>query len=195
MRGYARREFQLMLLRRMADFQPELVAAARTELGATHAEYMAAHNRWQSLLHSARAPRGLDLCKAALGPPETSDPAAVGDVTVTVVAWPLGGLWPDLRWEATVGEAGVVLHAWLVRPDAPAPRPVLPAVPDLAPWSCVVDDVLSAHPGARQLDPDVPSRWLVQVGRHDLWFVHGLLQDVRDRPGPDGPEADDGPND
>ena len=28
MRGYARREFELMLLRRMADFQPEMVEDA-----------------------------------------------------------------------------------------------------------------------------------------------------------------------
>jgi hypothetical protein len=49
MRGFARREFQLMLLRRMADFQPELVARAYAKAGATRADYLAAHNRWQSL--------------------------------------------------------------------------------------------------------------------------------------------------
>src|SRR5215470_8676188 len=51
----------LMLLRRMADYQPDLVAWAIAELGATPAQYRAAHNRWQSLLRARRAPSGLTL--------------------------------------------------------------------------------------------------------------------------------------
>jgi hypothetical protein len=47
----------------------------------------------------------------------------------------------------------------------------------------VVGDVLAQVPGAREIDPDVPSRWLVEVDKGDttwrLWFVHGLLQSVR----------------
>jgi hypothetical protein len=177
MQGFARREFQLMLLRRMADFQPDLVEAARTELGATHAEYMAAHNRWVSMQHSRRAPRGLSLVTAALGPPDEERAIEVGDVTVTRCHWRLPGLWPDLRWEAMVGERGVVMGSSLVRADD-SPVPELPAPSALAPWSCVLGDVLARFPEGEPADPDVPSQWLVRIGRYQLWFVYGLLQHV-----------------
>jgi hypothetical protein len=166
-----------MLLRRMADFQPELVARAVEQLGATAADYRAAHNRWQSLLRARRAPRGLALLRAVLGPPDDQRAIEVGDVTVTSCSWGLAGLWPDLRWRALVGEADVVLDAALVRP---AEVPELPPVADLRPWSCVVGDALARLPGAREIDPDVPTRWLVEVDQNGvtwrLWFVHGLLQ-------------------
>jgi len=168
--GFARKEFQLMLLRRMADFQPLLVESAIAELGATRAEYMRAHNRWQFLLHSRRAPKGLALQRAALGPPETSEDRRVGDVVVTAHSWRLPGLWPELRWEVVVGEADVVLHGWLVRASG-APKA-------LAPWGCVVNDVMLEDSGAQQIDPDVPTQWLVQSGQTQYWFVHGLLQKI-----------------
>ncbi|WP_117215622.1 hypothetical protein [Allorhizocola rhizosphaerae] len=171
MKGFGRREFQLMLLRRMADFQPGLVEQAIAELGATHAEYMVAHNRWQSMLHARRASRGLDLYRAALGPPESEQDRRVGDVTVRACRWRLAGLWPDLHWEAVVGERRVVLHGWLVRASG------TPMVGQ--PWGCVVGDVLERFPEARQRDPDVPSQWLVELGDARLWFVHGLLQAIR----------------
>ncbi|HCT79158.1 MAG TPA: hypothetical protein DGG94_01975 [Micromonosporaceae bacterium] len=183
MKGFARREFQLMLLRRMADFQPELVADACAALGASHTQYMAAHNRWQSMLISTRAPRGLGLYQAALGPPDTERAVLHGDVTVTACTWHLPGLWRDLRWEAMVGENGVVLHGWLVRAaDARAPK--LPAPDLMKPWSCVVGDVLTQFPTARQANPDVPSQWLVHLNTREglswqLWFVYGLLQTAR----------------
>jgi len=177
MRGYGRREFELMLLRRMADYQPELVARACAELGATQAQYRAAHNRWQSMLRATRAPRGLALYAAVLGPPEDREAIEFGDVTVTACRWRLAALWPDLRWQALVGEADVVLEAALVRPDA---APELPPVPELRPWTCVIGDVTRRWPDARQIDPDVPTRWLVEVDQPcatwRLWFVHGLLQ-------------------
>jgi hypothetical protein len=44
-RGLARREFCLVLLRRMADLRPDLVAEALPRLGATRAEAHAAHTR------------------------------------------------------------------------------------------------------------------------------------------------------
>jgi hypothetical protein len=179
MKGFARREFQLMLLRRMADFQPELVSAARAELGVTLAQYMAAHNRWQSMLKSARAPRGLGLYLATLGPPEEEREVCFGDVTVTQCAWRLPGIWPDLRWQVTVGVGNVVLHGWLVRADGSAQVPQLPRPERLAPWSCVVGDVMTRYPCASQQDPDIPSQWLVTLDGHELWFVHGLLQTVR----------------
>lgn len=164
-----------MLLRRMADFQPDLVEAARSELGASHSEYMAAHNRWQSMLHAKRAPRGLALYRAALGPPDTQEPRQVGDVTVIACSWRLPGLWPTLRWEAIVGVGNVVLHGWLVRASGAAPD-------NLAPWSCVVGDVIARYPHAEQADPDIPTQWLVRLGSHQLWFVHGLLQATRPTP-------------
>jgi hypothetical protein len=176
-RGFARREFQLMLLRRMADFQPELVTAAYEQLGADRAEFMAAHNRWQTMLRSRRAPAGLSLYRACLGPPDTERPVEWGDVTLTACAWRLAGVWPDLRWEAMIGAGGVAIDASLVRaPDSPVPELGPPA--DLAPWSCVVGDVLGRYPSAEHVDGDVPSRWLVVVDGVRLWFVYGLLQAV-----------------
>lgn len=175
MRGFARREFQLMLLRRMADFQPELVARAYAMAGATRAEYLAAHNRWQSLLRSPDAPEGLALYEAVLGPPDGEHDEAVGDVTLTALTWPLAGLWPDLRWELMVGFGGAVLNGWLVRAAGSA----IPGLDGLDPWSCVVGDVVVSYPAARQADPGIPSRWLIHMNGQRLTFVHGLLQAVR----------------
>jgi len=167
-----------MLLRRMADFQPLLVADAYTALGASRADYLAAHHRWQSLLRSRRAPTGLDLYRAVLGPADTTHTTSVGDLPLTAYAWRLPGLWPDLRWEVVFGPDPVVLSAGLVRSGA---VPDLPAPERLPPWSCVLGDVLARYPSAEQLDPDVPTQWVVRVGPHDLWFAHGLFQAVRPR--------------
>ena len=119
-----------MLLRRMADFQPELVAAACERVGASRAVYLAAHNRWQNLLRSRRAPRGLALYRAVLGPAETERPRGWGDVTVTAHAWPLPGLWPWLRWEVLAGDGGAVANDLLMQYQAdllgvPVQRPVV----------------------------------------------------------------------
>ncbi len=177
MHGFARREFQLMLLRRMADFQPGLVEAAYTELGAAKSDYLRAHNRWQSMLRSRRAPSGFKLYRAVLGPPDEQQPVRLGEVTLSACRWALPGLWPDLRWEALIGVAEVVTHAWLVRaPDAPVPPLGTPS--GLAPWSCVVGDALIRYPNVEQLDPMVPSRWMLRSGLHVMTFVHGLLQEV-----------------
>lgn len=167
-----------MLLRRMADFQPHLVEAARFEMGASHGEYMAAHNRWQTMLRSRRAPLGLALYRAVLGPPESEHPRQVGDVTITACSWKLPALWPDLRYEVIVGDGGVVLHGWLVRAPS-SPVPALGKPGDLAPWSCVVGDVGAKFPEALQKDPDIPHQWLVVVDNRQLWFVHGLFQLVK----------------
>ncbi|MFC7247433.1 hypothetical protein ACFQO7_33655 [Catellatospora aurea] len=181
MKGFARREFQLMLLRRMSDFQPELVEAACAELSASHTEYMTAHNRWQTMLRSRSAPKGLLLYEAVLGPADERRQVPYGDAVLTAHRWRLAGLWPELRWEALVGTEDFVLHGWLVR-AAGAPVPALGPVAGLAPWSCVVDDVLARFPQARQRDPEVPARWGVDVTDgdivHRLLFVHGLLQQV-----------------
>jgi hypothetical protein len=177
-KGFARREFQLMLLRRMADFQPDLVEAALVEMGATRAEYRAAHRRWQELLRSRRAPSGIALSRAVLGPPDTETVIEFGEVELTACTWRLPALWPDIVWRALVGHGGVVVDGTLARAEGVA-VPALPEPERLAPWSCVVSDVLSVYPTARQVDPDVPSQWLIEVGPWRLWFVYGLLQVVR----------------
>jgi hypothetical protein len=172
-----------MLLRRMADFQPELVTAAYVELGATHAQYLTAHNRWQVMLHSKRAPRGLRLYQAVLGPADTERRELWGDLALTACTWRLPGLWPDLRWETLATADGTVLHGALVRAIG-QPAPELPAPGQMAPWSCVVGDVQLRYPDARQADAQTPAQWLAfltdeQGQQWRLVFVHGLLQAIR----------------
>jgi len=169
-KGFARREFTLMLLRRMADLRPDLVEAALPEFGATRAEYLAAHNRWQSMLRSRTAPQGLSLLRAVLGPADAGRLIDVGDAELTSYIWRLDGLWPGLAWEAIVGHEGFVLRGWLVRPES--------ATVDLQPWGCVVGDVLAAFPQARQVDPQTAAHWVVEVPDTSFRFVHGLLQTV-----------------
>ena len=168
-----------MLLRRMADYQPDLVKTAYRRLGATHADYLGAFTRWQRMLRSRSAPQGLDLLHAVLGPEDDTQEVRAGDAHATVCHWRLPGLWPDLRWQAIVGVRGVVINGALVRaPDSPVPELREPR--DLTPWSCVISDTVARWPDARQVDPEVASRWLVETEHHRLWFVHGLLQLVED---------------
>ena len=174
MRGLARREFCLVLLRRMADVRPDLVAEALPRLGATRAEAHAAHTRWQALQHSPRGLRGLGLRMAVLGPPEELEDRRFGDLDVQVRRWPLP-LWPHLWWEVVSGPGGSVLHEHLVR--APGP-PVPPAeAPDLRVWEHVLDDVVGL-PGAVGVDPGVATRYEVRFPGVRASFVWGLLQRV-----------------
>ncbi len=175
MRGLARREFCLVLLRRMADVRPDLVAEALPRLGATRAEAHDAHTRWQALHHAPRAPRGLALRTAVLGPPEELEDRRFGDLDLQVRRWPLP-LWPYLWWEVVSGPGGRVLHEHLARaPGSPVP----PATPGgLRVWEHVLDDVVGL-PGARSVDPGVVTRWEVQLpGGVRTTFVWGLLQRV-----------------
>ena len=175
MRGLARREFCLVLLRRMADVRPDLVADALPRLGATRAEAHAAHTRWQALQHSPRAPRGLALRTAVLGPPEEVEDRRFGDFDVQVRRWPLP-LWPHLWWEVLTGPGGAVLNEHLVRaPGSPVPR----ASPGrLLVWAHVLDDVIGLR-GATSVDPGVVTRWEVHLpGGVRAAFVWGLLQQV-----------------
>jgi hypothetical protein len=174
-RGLGRREFCLVLLRRMADLRPDLVADALPRVSADRAEAHAVHTRWQALHHAPGAPRGLALRAAVLGPPEAVEHRPFGDVAVEVRRWPLP-LWPDLRWEVLSGPGGAVLHEQLVHaPGSPVP-PARPA--SLRIWEHVLDDVL-ALPGAVGVDPAVVSRREVRLpdGRRAR-FVWGLLQEV-----------------
>jgi hypothetical protein len=174
MYGLARREFCLVLLRRMADTRPDLVADALVGLGASRAEAHAAHTRWQALQHAARAPRGTALRSAVLGPPEEREDRLVGDLPVVVRRWPLP-LWPHLRWEELSSVDGVVLDEQLVRA---ADSPVPPAADGLRVWEHVIGDV-AALAGAVDVDPGVPTRWQVHLADGSrAEFVWGLLQQV-----------------
>jgi hypothetical protein len=183
-KGFARREFQLVLLRRMADYQPDLVADAMRSLDATRTEMRQVNARWQRVLRSPRFPAGQRRLRLVLGPPADVADRRVGDVTCRTERWELP-LWPDLRFEALIGPDGSVLHEWLVRP-AGAPRPPLATVADLTPWSCVVGDVAERFAPARHQADTVPSRWQVTFTGPDARpyvadFVWGLLQAVEAR--------------
>jgi hypothetical protein len=78
-RGFATLEFQLMLLRRMADYQPELVREATAALGVSRLALREASRRWQAMVRSATFPEGLDRLRLILGPPETLDLRRFGD--------------------------------------------------------------------------------------------------------------------
>ena len=186
MRGLARREFCLVLLRRMADVRPDLVADALPRVGATRAEAHAAHTRWQALQHSRRAPRGLALRTAVLGPPEELEDRRFGDLDVQVRRWPLP-LWPHLYWEVLTGPGGSVLNEHLVRaPDSPVPRAT---ARDLRVWQHVLDDVIGL-PGAASVDPGVATRWEVHLpGDVRATFVWGLLLKVSAARPPTPPPA------
>jgi hypothetical protein len=164
-----------VLLRRMADVRPDLVADALPRLGATRAEAHAAHTRWQALQHSPRAPRGLRLRTAVLGPPEELEDRRFGDLDVQVRRWPLP-LWQHLYWEVLSGPGGAVLNEHLVRmPGSPVPPA---SAGDLRVWEHVLDDVVGL-PGARSVDPGVVTRWEIHLaGGVRAAFVWGLLQRV-----------------
>ena len=179
MRGLARREFCLVLLRRMADLRPDLVAEALPRLRASRGEAHAAHTRWQALQHSRRAPRGLALRTAVLGPPEELEDRRFGDLDVQVRRWPLP-LWPHLFWEVLTGPGGSVLNEHLVRaPGSPVPRAT---ISDLRVWEHVLDDVI-VLPGAESVDPGIETRWAVHLpGGARAAFVWGLLLQVSPAP-------------
>lgn len=164
-----------MLLRRMADLRPDLVADALRRLDATRKEAHAAHTRWQALQHSPRAPRGLALRTAVLGPPQEREDRRFGDLDLQVRRWPMP-LWPHLSWEVLTGPGGSVLDEHLVRaPESSVP----PAEPgSLLIWEHTLDDVVGV-PGAVSVDPGVGTRWEVHLpGGERAAFVWGLLQRV-----------------
>lgn len=184
MHGLARREFQLVLLRRMADYNPGLVADARDLLRATLADQRAANRRWQMMNHSRTAPHGMARLRAVLGPPEELTETVVGDITCETARWPLS-LWPDLRYEALVAPGGALWNEWLVRAPGIAPPPMA-GLAGLAGWSCVVGDVAARLTDAAPREGDAPSRWLMRRTEdgvtYDAHFVYGLLQEVRRAP-------------
>ncbi len=170
-----------MLLRRMGDLRPDLVAEALPRLDADRAQARAAHRRWQELHHARRAPRGTDLRAAVLGPAAEVEDRRLGDLDLVVRRWPLP-LWPHLWWETTGLPDGEVLGEQLVR----APDSAVPAAraDRLLVWEHVLGDV-AGIPGAVHVDPVVTSRWEVHLGGVRAQFVWGLLQQVGPPPGPE----------
>jgi hypothetical protein len=184
MKGFGSREFQLVLLRRMADYQPGLVSAALRQLDASPAEFRAVHQRWQAMLRSRGFPCDVRRYILTLGCPDDERVLEVGDAECVLRSWALPHLWPELRWRVITDRDGLVLDERLIRsPDSPVPT--ITGLPALTPWSCVIDDVVTRHPNVRHINPLIPSRWVVtitdhgaQQGSHQLvaTFVWGLLQ-------------------
>ena len=173
--------FQLVLLRRMADHNPDLVEESLRTLRATRTELREANRRWQARLHSRTFPKGETGYRTALGPPESVSTRRHGDLTFRAALWPVP-LWPELRFEV-LSTAGTVWNEWLVRaPEAAPPR--LREVADLTPWSCTLDDAARAFPPAAALPPDAPTRARMALtdprsgGRVVAHFTWGLLQYV-----------------
>jgi hypothetical protein len=187
MKGFARREFQLVLLRRMADYQPHLVEVAARSLDASRTEMREVNARWQRMMRSRGFPNGRSRLAAVLGPPSESEERRLAEVVCQVERWPLS-LWPDLRYETLTAPDGTILQEWLVRAEG-VPVPPLKEVDDLLPWSCVVGDLDQCFEDVQHQAGEVPSRWHTTFTTPDdrrpgegptfvAHFVWGLLQTV-----------------
>ncbi|WP_435897252.1 hypothetical protein [Streptomyces tsukubensis] len=173
-------DFQLVLLRRMADHQPALVEDARRELGVSAARMREANSRWQSMLRSRTSRGALARYRSVLGEPETSARRSLADLEWEEHRWPVP-LWPDLRFEATTTVGGGTLwNEWLVRAPGAA-SPVLRTAGDLTPWSCTVDEASRAFAPAAPMEGSAPTRqqlYLTLPGgeRRIAEFAWGLYQ-------------------
>lgn len=184
MKGLSRREFQLVLLRRMADYQPDLVDSAIRSLDSSHTEMREVNARWQRIVRSSRFPGGERRLRAILGPPAGGADVRWGDAVCRTAWWPLP-LWPDLRFEALLGPDGSSMREWLVRPGAT----VQPGgIADLTPWAYVIEDVAERFAPVRHHPDTTPSRWQVTFTEpggarsYVAHFVWGLLQAVEELP-------------
>jgi hypothetical protein len=178
-------DFQLVLLRRMADHNPDLVEDARRRLGASIADMREANRRWQAMRHAPRSRSAVSRYRSILGPPESVTERRIGDLTFEALLWPVP-LWPDLRFEVLVAPNGVAWNEWLVRASG-APAPKLDTLEDLQPWSCTVDEAARALAPARPLEGSAPTRWGLAFTVPDASgvrrecaaeFTWGLLQRV-----------------
>ncbi|MFD6415414.1 hypothetical protein [Streptomyces sp. NPDC060194] len=168
-------EFQLVLLRRMADFQPGLVEDARRSAGASVADMREANRRWQARVRAPGGRSALARYRSVLGAPAAVVPRRVGDLSCEAHLWPVP-LWPTLRFEV-LAHGGAVWNAWLVRaPGAAGPAPERLA--DLHPWSATVDEVARAFPPARPLEGSAPTRFRLALPGAVADFTWGLLQEV-----------------
>ncbi|WP_419248928.1 hypothetical protein [Streptomyces canus] len=179
-------DFQLVLLRRMADHNPGLVEDARHALGVSIADMREANKRWQAMIRSPRARTPASRYRSVLGAPETVLTRKVGDLECEAWLWPVP-LWPDLRFEALLAPNGsTVWNEWLIRaPEAEGPH--LRTLEDLTPWSCTVDEAARAFPPARPLEGTAPTRWGLTFTAPDekgvrrevvAEFTWGLLQRI-----------------
>ncbi|MFD3438040.1 hypothetical protein ACFWU3_11095 [Streptomyces sp. NPDC058685] len=172
-------DFQLVLLRRMADHQPELVEAARRELGASIADMREANRRWQAMVRAPRGRGALARYRSVLGPAERTERRRIGDLECDALQWPVP-LWPDLRFEVMAADGGAVWNEWLVRAPG-APGPELRTLDDLTAWSCTVDEAARAFPPALPMEGSAPTRWQLRLTLPDgqtcvAEFCWGLLQ-------------------
>ncbi|MDF2268748.1 hypothetical protein P2Q00_25415 [Streptomyces coacervatus] len=178
-------DFQLVLLRRMADHNPDLVEDARRQLGVSIADMREANKRWQAMLHSPRSRAAASRYRSVLGAPESVIARKIGDLDCEALLWPVP-LWPDLRFEVLLAPNGAVWNEWLIRAPG-AEAPVLKTLADLTPWSCTVDETARAFAPARPLEGTAPTRWGLAFTAPDAdgvrrqvaaEFTWGLLQRV-----------------
>ncbi|MGW1022115.1 hypothetical protein ACWD4J_00135 [Streptomyces sp. NPDC002577] len=177
------RDFQLVLLRRMADHNPDLVEDARRELGVSLADMREANRRWQAMARSPRARGAASRYRSVLGTPESTAVRKIGDLECEALLWPVP-LWPGLRFEVLLAPNGAVWNEWLIRAPG-APGPALRTIADLRPWSCTVDEAARAFAPARPLEGTAPTRWRLAFTAPDsdgarrqvvAEFTWGLLQ-------------------
>ncbi|WUL77934.1 hypothetical protein OHA62_31255 [Streptomyces sp. NBC_00343] len=182
-RPFSPLDFQLVLLRRMADHNPDLVENARHELGVSIADMREANKRWQAMLHSPRGRAAASRYRSILGTPESTVKHRIGDLDCEAWQWPVP-LWPDLRFEVLTAPNGAVWNEWLVRAPGATPPP-LHTLDDLTPWSCTVDEAARAFAPARPLEGTAPTRWGLAFTAPDARgvrhqcaaeFTWGLLQ-------------------
>ncbi|MET9499930.1 hypothetical protein [Streptomyces sp. NPDC006552] len=175
--------FQLVLLRRMADHNPERVESARADLGVSVAEMREANRRWQAMLHARSGRAAVSRYRSVLGAPERTLLRRIGDLECEALLWPVP-LWPDLRFEVLLSPTGAVWNEWLIRAPG-APAPALRTLADLTPWSCTVDEAARAFAPARPLEGSAPTRWGLEFTAPDesgarrqvrAEFTWGLLQ-------------------
>lgn len=180
-------DFQLVLLRRMADHQPGLVEDARHALGVSISDMREANRRWQAMTRSPRSRGALTRYRSVLGEPESRTRHTIGDLECDALLWPVP-LWPDLRFEVLAAPGGgPVWNEWLVRAPGAA-GPELRTLADLRPWSCTVDEVARAFPPAQPLEGSAPTRWRLAFTPPDgarcvAEFTWGLLQRLVPAPG------------
>ncbi|QDQ11375.1 hypothetical protein [Streptomyces spectabilis] len=178
-------DFQLVLLRRMADHNPDLVEDARHALGVSIGEMREANRRWQAMVRSPRSRAAVSRYRSVLGEPGSTARRTIGDLECDALLWPVP-LWPDLRFEVLLGPRNAVWNEWLVRAPGAA-APALRTLADLTPWSCTVDEAARAFAPARPMEGTAPTRWRLAFSGPDgeggrracvAEFTWGLLQRV-----------------
>ncbi|MFE7772671.1 hypothetical protein ACFU5O_01975 [Streptomyces sp. NPDC057445] len=179
MNSFGPLQFQLVLLRRMADHQPDLVEDALRQLGVSRADMREANRRWQAMLRSPRGRGTLSLYRSVLGEPESMARRRIGDLECDAYLWPVP-LRPGLRFEVLAGPGGAVWNEWLVRAPGAA-EPELRTEEDLHPWCCTVDEVARAFPPVRPMEGTAPTRSRLEFTLPDgrtrvAEFTWGLLQ-------------------